>query len=197
VDRLLEREHALEDLASALEAARSASGVMLLVSGEAGIGKTSLLRAVRDTGELPFYVGRCKPLSVPEPLGPVRELAEAPGAGERPELESNQRRALARLLLTALTAQGPAVAAIEDAHWADPATLDVVRILARRVEEVPLALVLTLRNDELAANPALARLIGDLATEPRVSSIELAPPFWRRAASPTGHTRSATCSATR
>lgn len=148
---------------------------MVLVSGEAGIGKTSLLRAVRDTGELPFYVGRCEPLSVPEPLGPVRELAEAAGLGERPELESNQRRALARLLSTALTAHGPAVAAIEDAHWADPATLDVVRILARRVEEVPLALILTLRNDELAANPPLARLIGDLATEPRVCRIELAP----------------------
>ncbi|MGN6867132.1 MAG: ATP-binding protein [Solirubrobacteraceae bacterium] len=175
MDRLLEREDALGVLAGALEAARSGSGAMVLVSGEAGIGKTSLLRAVRDTGGLPFYLGKCEPLSIPEPLGPVRELAEAAGAGERPELESGERRALARVLVTALTAHGAAMAAVEDAHWADPATLDVLRILARRVEEVPLALVLTLRNDELAANPPLARLVGDLATESRVSRIELAP----------------------
>ena len=175
VDRLLEREEALGSLAAALDAARSDSGRMVLIRGEAGIGKTSLLRAVRETGSLPFYLGRCEPLSVPEPLGPVRELAEAVGVGESPELDTGERRALARLLRSALTAQGPAVAAIEDAHWADPATLDVVRILARRIEEAPLALLLTLRDDELAANPALARLVGDLATDPSVSPIALAP----------------------
>jgi len=175
VDRLLERDDALAVLTAALDAARSGSGRMVLVSGEAGIGKTSLLRAIREKGGLPFYVGRCEPLSVPEPLGPVRELAEAAGVGERPELESGERRALARVLLSALTAPGPVVAAIEDAHWADPATLDVVRILARRVEAVPLALVLTVRDDEVAANPPLARLVGDLATEPGVSRVQLAP----------------------
>ena len=175
MDRLLEREEALGSLAAALDAARSDSGRMVLIRGEAGIGKTSLLRAVRETGSLPFYLGRCEPLSVPEPLGPVRELAEAVGVGESPELATGERRALARVLRSALTAQGPAVAAIEDAHWADPATLDVVRILARRIEEAPLALLLTLRDDELAANPALARLVGDLATDPSVSRIALAP----------------------
>ena len=175
VDRLLEREEALGILAAALDAARSDSGRMVLIRGEAGIGKTSLLRAVRETGSLPFYLGRCEPLSVPEPLGPVRELAEAVGVGESPELATGERRALARVLRSALTAQGPAVAAIEDAHWADPATLDVVRILVRRIEEAPLALLLTLRDDELAANPALARLVGDLATDPSVSRIALAP----------------------
>ncbi len=175
MDRLLERDNALAVLTAALEVAGSGSGRTVLVSGEAGIGKTSLLRAIRETGGLPLYVGRCESLSVPEPLGPVRELAEAAGVGETPGLESGERRALARVLLSALTAEGPAVAAIEDAHWADPATLDVVRILARRVEAVPLVLVLTLRDDEVAGNPPLARLVGDLATEPGVSRVELAP----------------------
>jgi hypothetical protein len=55
--------------------------------------------------------------------------------------------------------------------WADPATLAVVRILARRLEEAPLALVLTLRDDELAANPQLGVLLGDLATDSRVKRL--------------------------
>ena len=71
---------------------------------------------------------------MPEPLGPVRELAVAVGAGDMAELSTGERRALARGLQAALTSDGPAVAAIEDLHWADPATLDVVRILARRAE---------------------------------------------------------------
>jgi predicted ATPase len=124
---------------------------------------------------LPFHVGRCEPLSVPEPLGPLRELAAAAGAPDMPELAAGDRRALARALQVALTSAGPAVAAVEDAHWADPATLDVVRILARRAEDAPLALVVTLRDDELAANPPLAVLVGDLATDPAVTPIALRP----------------------
>jgi DNA-binding CsgD family transcriptional regulator/tetratricopeptide (TPR) repeat protein len=64
---------------------------------------------------------------------------------------------------------------IEDAHWADPATLDVVRLLARRVEDASLALVITFRDDELATNPVMQVLIGDLATDPTVTQIALAP----------------------
>lgn len=158
-----------------VEAVRSGRGAVVLVGGEAGIGKTSLVRAVRARAGLPFHVGRCEPLSVPEPLGPLRELAAAVGAADMPELAEGDRRALARALQAALTLDGPAVAAIEDVHWADPATLDVVRILARRAEDAPLALVVTLRDDELAANPPLAVLVGDLATDPGVTRIAPRP----------------------
>ncbi len=126
---------------------------------------------LRGPGGLRFYLGRCEPLSVPEPLGPLHELAAAAGAPDLPELAGGDRRSLARALQTALTSQGPAIAAVEDAHWADPATLDVVRILARRAEEVPLGLVVTFRDDELAANPPLAVLVGDLATDPEIARI--------------------------
>ncbi len=172
---LLEREGELGELAAAVESVRAGRGVVVLVRGEAGIGKTSLLRAMRDRADVAFHVGRCEPLSVPEPLGPVRELAEAVGAGDMPELEVGDRRALARALQLALTSDGPAVAAVEDAHWADPATLDVVRLLARRVEYVALGLIVTLRDDELAGNQPLGVLIGDLATDPSVTQISLRP----------------------
>src|SRR5207302_9968453 len=100
-------------------------GELLLVAGEAGIGKTSLLRALRERrGEgVAFLAGVCEQLSVPTPLGPVRELAAAAGAGELPELSGDDRLALARALLTVLMEQAPAIAVVEDAHWADPATL--------------------------------------------------------------------------
>jgi predicted ATPase len=98
----------------------------------------------------PFHVGRCEPLSVPEPLGPIRELAASVSAAHIPELAADDRRSLACALQSALTSRGPSVAVIEDVHWADPASLDVLRILARRAEDAPLALVVTLRDDELA-----------------------------------------------
>lgn len=173
MDRLLERDAEVDQLTSMAERVRGGRGAVALVRGEAGIGKTSLLRELRDRADLPFHVGRCEPLSVPEPLGPLRELADAAGAPLDPESIGADRRSLARTLQAALTSRGPAIAAIEDAHWADPATLDVVRVLARRAEDVPLGLVVTLRDDELAANQPLAVLLGDLATNPEIVRISL------------------------
>jgi DNA-binding CsgD family transcriptional regulator/tetratricopeptide (TPR) repeat protein len=175
VEKLLEREAELRALNAIVESAERGRGAVALVRGEAGIGKTSLLRAARERAGVPFHIGRGEPLSVPEPLGPVRELAAAVGAADLPERIGGDRRGLARTLRTALTANGPAVGVIEDAHWADPATLDVVRLLARRAEDTPLALVITFRDDELAANPPLAVLIGDLATDASVTQIVLGP----------------------
>ena len=171
VDPLLEREAELETLAAMVRRVRAGRGAAVLVRGEAGIGKTSLLRVLRDRADLPLYVGRCEPLSVPEPLGPLQELALAVGAQAVLESAGGDRRSLARALQAALTSQGPAIAAIEDAHWADPATLDVVRLLARRSEGVPLGLVVTFRDDELAANAPLAVLVGDLATDPEIARV--------------------------
>jgi DNA-binding CsgD family transcriptional regulator len=173
VDRLLERGAELETLLAIVERVRGGRGTVVLVRGEAGIGKTSLLRELRGRAALPFRVGRCEPLSVPEPLGPVHELAAAAGAPALLESIGADRRSLARALQAALTSRGPSIAAIEDAHWADPATLDVVRVLARRAENVPLGLVVTFRDDELAGNRPLAVLVGDLATDPEIVRISL------------------------
>jgi predicted ATPase len=78
-------------------------------------------------------------------------------------------------LLNALAERAPVVAVIEDVHWADPLTLDLVRILARRVEEMSVAIIVTYRDDEVAANPALRLLVRDLATSPAVRRIILRP----------------------
>jgi DNA-binding CsgD family transcriptional regulator len=173
VDRLLEREAELEKLTFWAERVGGGRGAVAMVRGDAGIGKTSLLRAVRDRAGLPFYVGRCEPLSVPEPLGPLRELVAAVDAPGALESVAGDRRSFARFLQAVLTSRGPAIAALEDVHWADPATLDVVRVLARRAEDCPLGLVVTFRDDELAANLPLAVLVGDLATDPEIVRISL------------------------
>ena len=64
---------------------------------------------------------------------------------------------------------------LEDAHWADPATLDVLRLLARRVEDAGVVVLVTYRDDELAVNPALAMLVGDLVTSPAALRMALRP----------------------
>jgi DNA-binding CsgD family transcriptional regulator len=162
MEPLLERE---DELAALDEAARR-GGFFVLVGGEAGIGKTTLVRALRERlrGEREVVVGACEPLSVPVPLGPLRELAELPDGGDP--------LALARHLLDHLDAK---VAVVEDAHWADPTTLDVLRVLARRLEGTNVAVVVTYRDDEVAANPPLERLLGDLATSPSVRRLRLRP----------------------
>ncbi|HET8527571.1 MAG TPA: AAA family ATPase [Gaiellaceae bacterium] len=174
-ERVLEREAELAALEQVVHGLAERRGRLVLVGGEAGIGKTTLVRALRArAGDgVPFLVGACEPLSVPAPLAPLRELAQAAGLPDLPE--TDDRLLLARRLLDGLAARGPAVAVVEDAHWADPPTLDVLRLLARRVEEAPLAVVVTYRDDEAAANAELARLLGDLATAPAVHRLLLRP----------------------
>jgi DNA-binding CsgD family transcriptional regulator len=173
--RLLEREPELAALDETVAAAVAGRGGTVLIGGEAGIGKTALVRALRDgwEGRASFLTGACEPLSVPAPLQPLRELLEAVEPGEPPNLDGGDRLSLARRVLDALSRRAPAVAVVEDAHWADAATLDVIRILARRLEERPIALVVTYRYDVVGATPRLRQLLGGLAGE--AAPLRLAP----------------------
>jgi DNA-binding CsgD family transcriptional regulator len=174
---LLEREEELERLTQAIDRARSGLGSVVLIGGEAGIGKTSLVRAVRERERerASFLIGACEPLSVPVPLGPLREVVEAAGGGDLIDVGSDDRLVLGREVLAALSAKAPAVAVVEDAHWADPLTLDVLRVLARRVEEIGVVIVVTYRDDEVEAHPALGLFLGDLASIPGLERIALRP----------------------
>jgi predicted ATPase len=97
VERLLERDGDLAALLGAVDAAHGGRGALGLVGGEAGIGKTSLLRALSTElgGDAVFLVGACEPLSVPAPLQPIRELAAAAGAPALAALAGDDRLALA------------------------------------------------------------------------------------------------------
>lgn len=150
---LLERERELAELAQAAREAAAGEGGLVLILGEAGIGKSSLVQAVR--GLLPangrLLVGHCDDLSTPRTLGPFRDLVDQVGAElTRALAEGGERDAVPAALRAELDWAGhPTVLVVEDVHWADEATLDVLRYLARRIAGLPAVLVLTYRDDEL------------------------------------------------
>jgi DNA-binding CsgD family transcriptional regulator len=174
---LLERAAELSMLVDCLEAVgRSSRGRVLLVGGEAGVGKTTLLRRFCEAhGQLTRVLwGACDPLFTPSPLGPLLEVAEGSGG----ELQAVVARgAMPYEVVTALThelrARTPTVFVLEDVHWADEATLDVLRLLARRVETVPALVVASYRDDQLDRAHPLRILLGELAGSRTVGRIGL------------------------
>ncbi len=175
---LLERDRELAGLAGLLEAVRAERrGHLVLVGGEAGVGKTALLRrcaADRPPG-LEILWGSCDPLFTPRPLAPVLDVAEAMGGTLGRALAGNPRPSDVAAALVEDLSTRPAVLVLEDLHWADEATLDVVRILGRRVASVPALVIATYRDDELAPAHPLRRVLGELARVDLVSRMRLAP----------------------
>ena len=162
---LLERSAAMATLAQALRSAADGRGRVVLLTGEAGIGKSTVLRAFRRSipRGVRVLTGGCDDLLTPRALGPLRDAvvddprltAILTGAG-RDELFGALHNELTGPQVTALL--------IEDLHWADDATLDVLGYLARRADQLRLALVLTMRPDLLADHP-LHRMVGSLLGE--------------------------------
>jgi predicted ATPase len=168
---LLERATELATLQDALAAVgTSGHGSLVLVAGEAGIGKTALLDAFRDGNRIvPTLRAGCDALFTPRPLGPVLEIAADLGA------DGTTPHDLVQALVPELRKRGPLVVVLEDLHWADEATLDVVRMLARRLESVPALLVATYRDDSLDRQHPLHLLLGELPASRRVQRLTLAP----------------------
>jgi DNA-binding CsgD family transcriptional regulator/tetratricopeptide (TPR) repeat protein len=173
---LVERARECAALEAALAEAAAGRGGVALVYGEAGIGKTALVRSFCDDSSIPGDVlwGACDTLFTPRPLGPVLdmartaegELAEVVAAGVTPH-------EVTAALERSLTAHAPAIAVFEDMHLADEATLDVLRILARRVEQMPVLVVVTYRDDELDRWHPLRPVLGEVAAAAPVSRLPL------------------------
>jgi DNA-binding CsgD family transcriptional regulator len=174
---LLERSGQLKVLGETLaEVAGSSRGRVILVVGEAGIGKTALLGrfCAGVGGSARVLWAGCDPLFTPRPLGPVLDLARVLGGELAARAASGARPwEVAAALLGELGA-GPSVLVLEDVHWADEATLDVVRLVGRRVADVPVLLVLSWRDDELDRSHPLRIVLGDLPGSDRVTRLALA-----------------------
>lgn len=174
---LLERAPLLEELASLLQASRR-HGLLALVAGEAGVGKSVLVQhfsqtIVRSTTVL---VGMCDPLSTPKPLGPLLDIAAAVGDELKRLVETDDRDTVFRGFLTALQrAIKPTVVVFEDIHWADEATLDLLRFLGRRITTTRTLLIATYRDDEVGPRHPLRVVLGDLATSGAVRRLTLFP----------------------
>jgi class 3 adenylate cyclase/tetratricopeptide (TPR) repeat protein len=178
-DKLLERSDALSTLAGSLAAvAQAARGQLVLVSGEAGVGKTALLRRFCDDHRHAARIlwGACDPLFTPRPLGPFLDIAEAVG-GELADVlqEGGRPQAVSTALMHELGSRAATVLVLDDVQWADEATLDVVALLGRRIDAVPALALLSYRDDELDRPHPLRILLGALATARAVRRLEIAP----------------------
>jgi DNA-binding CsgD family transcriptional regulator/tetratricopeptide (TPR) repeat protein len=182
--RILERDRELGELAAAARAAASGEGCVVLVYGEAGIGKSSMVEAMR--GRIPaegrMLVGHCDDLAAARILGPFRDLIGSVSADlTRALRDGDDRDRILTALRTELDWTGhPTVLAIEDVHWADDASLDVLRYLVRRVHELPLVLMLTYRDDELSRDHPLHQLLALAVNARRMPLQRLSPDAVRR-----------------
>ena len=166
---LLERQAELQMLGTAVERAGAGRGSAVLVLGEAGIGKTSLVHAflAAVSGRARVLAGACEDLLTPRALGPLRDAARsAPGGPLAAALSPSADPDLVfAAVCDELTAPpSPAVLVVEDAHWADGATLDVLRYLGTRVQNLPAILLLTYRDDALARAHPLRGVLGVLGS---------------------------------
>lgn len=162
---LVERDAILQTLRARLRAVADGTGHTVLLMGEAGIGKTSLLRALAEArGEAKLWWGACDALQTPHPLAPLHDVARMAPVAFRPLLARGEgRTVLFEAVLSELQASaGATLLVIEDAHWADEATLDFLKFLGRRIDRAPCLLVVSYRDDELAQGHPLRRVLGEL-----------------------------------
>ncbi|AGZ39984.1 LuxR family transcriptional regulator [Actinoplanes friuliensis DSM 7358] len=174
----MERGGALGDLGRLL-ADTAGGGRIAVISGEAGAGKSSLATAFAEAagGTARVLWGACDPLLTPRALGPLHDIARQVGGALREQIAAGERGAVFDALLDAL--DGPRqlrrpVVVMEDLHWADEATLDLVAFLGRRLALCRVLLVLTYRDDEVGPEHQLRTVLAGLP-RPLVRRFPLAP----------------------
>ena len=177
--RLLERGDAIATFTMAVDRAVDGQGATMLVTGEAGIGKTSVVRACLETldEQVQVLAGGCDDLLAPRTLGPLRDAVRGTGGDLERALGDGTADVVFAAMADALSHRPPTVLVVEDVHWADDATLDLLSYLVRRVADWPALLLLSFRDDaSTRANP-VERLLAATATVPthRVALQPLSP----------------------
>jgi len=159
---LLEREGVLTGLSDHLASASRGAGRLVLLRGEAGVGKTTVLDAFagRARSVADVLVGFCDPLSTPRPLGPLIDMA--PRLGVRVQQEPDLS-GVCSAVLAALDVGRPKVLIFEDIHWADEATLNLLNVLARWIERRAVLVVASFRDEVIGSTRPLQAMLGHLA----------------------------------
>jgi DNA-binding CsgD family transcriptional regulator/tetratricopeptide (TPR) repeat protein len=166
--RLIERESQLAALHEYASEADHGLGRLVLISGESGIGKSVLLEEfAREVGRPRWYWAACDGLFTPAALGPLLEIAGQLG-GDLLRLcraEARRDRLYAALLQQLGEVSTLTVLVIEDVHWADEATLDLLSYLGRRIQHLPVLVLVSFRDDALVTNDPLRLTLGALASQ--------------------------------
>jgi DNA-binding CsgD family transcriptional regulator/tetratricopeptide (TPR) repeat protein len=171
-DVLVEREDFLVSLQRLLGGALDGSGRLVFLGGEAGVGKTALAAALAETAGRPAVRrGSCDNVTTAEALGPILDALPELAAAADPEAGVSRLRLFQKV--RDVLAESPMLLLLEDVHWADEATLDILRFLGRRLAGVRLMILATFRSEEVGGDHPLTVVMGDLATLPGVIRMQL------------------------
>ncbi|MGD0376761.1 MAG: AAA family ATPase [Streptosporangiaceae bacterium] len=175
---LLERASFLRTLAEYASEARKGDGRLVLVSGESGIGKTALLEAFQQELKGARWLwGACDGLLTPRPLGPLFDIgAQVDGEfGAACRSAAPRDRLFASFLAEIDSPATFTVVVIEDVHWADEATTDLLSFAGRRLGRMAALALVTYRDDELRDDHPLKMVLGDLATQRATRRMRMPP----------------------
>ena len=173
-DVLVEREGFLASLERLLDEALGGSGRLVFLGGEAGVGKTALAAALAGAASGPVVRrGSCDSVTTAEPLGPI--LDALPELAETVDQDAGMSRLRLFQKVRDVLSGSPMLLVLEDVHWADEATLDILRFLGRRLAGAALMILATFRSEELSRDRPLTVVLGDLATLPGVIRMQLPP----------------------
>ena len=165
----------LEQLDGLLGEASRRRGNLVLVRGEAGIGKSTLVEAFAAGRAGRVLWGTCDPVVPPRPLAPILDIAEQVGGELLATVVEGDRHRMFNAFLALLRAEGgPWIAVLEDLQWADEATLDLLRVVGRRVAQLPALVVGTFRDDDVGPDHSLSVALGDVPTA-SMMSVRLPP----------------------
>jgi DNA-binding CsgD family transcriptional regulator len=158
---LLERDEQLRRLEDAFALACEGRGRIIAIAAEAGAGKTALTEhfVAAHAQAARVYWGACENLSTPEVLLPLRDIVRA--SGESFDAGADHIRSFEALLRLLSAGAKPALLVIEDVHWADTASLDLIRFLARRIARVRALILITYRDEEVDARSPMRNLLGE------------------------------------
>lgn len=161
---ILERETELAIFAELLDGIGPTGGRVVLVRGEAGIGKSTLIdRALSEaTAHAHTLLGACDDLLTPQPFGPIWDIARDEASLLQPLADGDRRAVMEAVLDLLMRSLRPTVLVLEDTQWADEATLDLIKFLGRRIARTNGLLILTYRDVEVDSEHPLRQVIGDL-----------------------------------
>jgi predicted ATPase len=166
---LIERAEVLQLLQNELDRVSESEGHCVFVSGEAGIGKTSLIKTFckQQQNKCTIYQGACDALFTPRPLAPVYDIIWQVRSDLWPNSHTIEERSelFLKLFHEIKNKKEKILIVFDDIHWADEATLDFIKFFARRISQLPCLFILTYRDDEINAGHGLRNVLGSLSPE--------------------------------